>query len=767
MITALALMLGFISATGFAQDVSGLWLGVTYPSDPSQQLFNYTMTLTQTGGTLGGTAQTANPNVPFGGLASVSGQVTGTSVIFSEADQTGSTAVKDICFWKGKLTYNPVDESLRGTYENITNTTCTESEGGTVELYRIVLKSGSKFCKGSPINLRVTGQNIRWYTSAAKTNLLETGNTFSPRLSQTTTFYITQTLYTRESPPIPITIDIVEPVFTPTVTNAECGQKNGRITLTTPNPAGWQYSLNGSSYQSAPTFSNLGPGSYTVSVTDGAGCHADQSVTLTSTATPTIDSLTILPPRCGQATGQVTLTASGGTGALTYSLDGITYQSQPVFKELGSGSYTIRVRDTKGCEATRAATLPASVPVLIRSVYTTSARCNQPGSLSLTTTGGIAPLELSVDGKTFVPSTAPMSLRGGSYTILVRDGAGCTASQAINISGNSGPLIDSLLITAPKCLTANGVLTVLASGGQGALAYSLDESAYQANPQFGNLSGGRYTIRVRDATGCQVSKIGSLPLSNPLLIVGIAVKATTCGLANGQASLTVKGGDGPIRFSTDGRRAQAGSRFDSLQAGTYRLFAQDSSGCTAGQSVTVAASSLPTLAQVATTPEACGLKNATLTAFTGQRASKYLFSIDGTSFQPDSTFGGLSGGQYTLSVRDTNSCIITRTVSLSADCANIVHLPAAFSPNADNLNDALAPFFSFPSLDVVRFVVYDRWGGVLYSRTNFTLANGEPIWSGLLSTGEQAPAGSYAYRLDCRFPDGSQSTYRQSVAVLK
>jgi hypothetical protein len=56
----------FWSVTGidgaFCQSFSGYWLGVTYPSNPNQQVYNYFANFTQTGTTLGGTAQTANPN---------------------------------------------------------------------------------------------------------------------------------------------------------------------------------------------------------------------------------------------------------------------------------------------------------------------------------------------------------------------------------------------------------------------------------------------------------------------------------------------------------------------------------------------------------------------------------------------------------------------------------------------------------------------------------------------------------------------------------
>ena len=162
-------------------NIAGFWLGVTYPTSPNQAVYNYTMTLTQANSAIGGTAQTANPNVPFGGTAYLSGTLNGVNLSVSEADKNGSTAVKGICFWRSTLTYNPTDESLIGTYETIVNgTTCVDASGGKVELYRIVLKSGATYCKGSAINLLVTGKNIRWYTSAAQTTLLATGNTYSP-----------------------------------------------------------------------------------------------------------------------------------------------------------------------------------------------------------------------------------------------------------------------------------------------------------------------------------------------------------------------------------------------------------------------------------------------------------------------------------------------------------------------------------------------------------------------------------------------------------
>ncbi|GAB4002687.1 hypothetical protein GCM10028807_61770 [Spirosoma daeguense] len=597
-----------------AQDVAGYWLGVTYPTNPNQEIFNYTMNLTQNGQALGGTAQTANPNVPFGGVAYVTGQVNGTTVTFSEANQNGSTETKDICYWRGSMTYNATNESLIGTYENITNqTTCTEAGSGRVELYRIVLKSGAKFCKGVPVNLVVTGKDIRWYSSQNKTRMLTRGNTYSPSITQTTTFYITQTLYQNESPPVPIKIEIIEPTFTATATNSGCNQSSGSVNVASVGATGWQYKLNNGSFQNTPQFSGLAP---------------------------------------------------------------------------------------------------------------------------------------------------------GSYTVVVKDAAGCQASQQVTVSTDAGPTISNLVSSPPKCATANGSVNVAITGGKAPIMYSIDGGiTYQNSPSFTQLAGGNYTVQVRDAAGCEANRTISLPTWQPMSVLNTSTLPTTCGKPNGEATMRATGGKGIIQYSIDGQNFQPNNTFTKLTSGAYTLVARDSMGCMLNQSVAVAPSKGPQLVEVQITNEGCGLKNGSMTIAPNLNASIVEYSIDGQQFQRTESFSTLSGGVYTLTMRDENNCVLTQSVMIPTDCANRVHLPTAFSPNADQKNDVLAAHFVFPSLQIAAFTVYDRWGSVLYNRTNFPLTSGEVLWDGQLN-GQAAPEGTYVYRLDCQFPDGTTSTYRQAITLL-
>ena len=56
---------------------------------------------------------------------------------------------------------------------------------------------------------------------------------------------------------------------------------------------------------------------------------------------------------CNNGTdGTITITATGGTGAYTFTLNGTTTQSSNVFSGLGAGTYSINVVDANGCSAT-------------------------------------------------------------------------------------------------------------------------------------------------------------------------------------------------------------------------------------------------------------------------------------------------------------------------------------------------------------------------------------------------------------------------------
>ncbi|MDR6843821.1 T9SS sorting signal type C domain-containing protein [Flavobacterium granuli] len=74
-------------------------------------------------------------------------------------------------------------------------------------------------------------------------------------------------------------------------------------------------------------------------------------ITITTGASPTAFSTTLVQPNCVTATGQITVNESAVDPADQYSFDdGVTYQASNTKNLLAAGTYKVRVKNTNGCE---------------------------------------------------------------------------------------------------------------------------------------------------------------------------------------------------------------------------------------------------------------------------------------------------------------------------------------------------------------------------------------------------------------------------------
>jgi hypothetical protein len=98
--------------------------------------------------------------------------------------------------------------------------------------------------------------------------------------------------------------------------------------------------------------SSLTAGTYTVTVTDKAGCSITLSATITQPASA-LGSVIPTPTCIGSGNGIVTISESGGTGPYTYIWsNGSTKTSMTV----SSGTYRVTLHDANGCSATNSVT---------------------------------------------------------------------------------------------------------------------------------------------------------------------------------------------------------------------------------------------------------------------------------------------------------------------------------------------------------------------------------------------------------------------------
>jgi cytochrome c551/c552 len=137
------------------------------------------------------------------------------------------------------------------------------------------------------------------------------------------------------------------------VTNASGGQNNGGITASATGGSGFTFSLNNGTFQSSGAFSNLAPGTYTVTAKNSTGCTGSQSFTVVANSTCTganivVSGTSTVATPCGGTGGSITATATGSTG-FTFSIDNGAFQASNSFSNLTAGNHTVVAKDANGC----------------------------------------------------------------------------------------------------------------------------------------------------------------------------------------------------------------------------------------------------------------------------------------------------------------------------------------------------------------------------------------------------------------------------------
>ncbi|MCX2738923.1 gliding motility-associated C-terminal domain-containing protein [Pontibacter anaerobius] len=459
--------------------------------------------------------------------------------------------------------------------------------------------------------------------------------------------------------------------FTATGASSTCGASNASITVSNVQGgiAPYTYSRDGVNFQTSATLTGMAAGTYTVTVKDSRGCTLAKSVTVGNVAGPTDLATTAKASTCGDSNAEITVTGvTGGTGSYTYSIDGATFQASSSFTGLAAGNYTVYVKDGNGCIYSEAVALTniAGPDFTATAISSTCGASN--GRINISgVTGGTTPYKYSKDGTTFQDAASFTGLAAGTYNITVKDANGCALVKSVTLTDIPGPSDFALAAKSSTCGASNGSITIGAvTGGTSAYTYSIDGKTFQASATFGSLAAGDYTITVKDANSCTIAKaITVTDMAGPTNLAASS-KSSTCGASNGELTVTgVTGGTAPYTYSKDGTNFQASATLIGFLAGTHTIYAKDANGCVVSGSFTVANIAGPTAVAATSQPAGCANNDGSITvgAVTGGTAT-YTYSINGTSFQSSKTFTGLASGTYTVTAKDANGCIVTRSISV-------------------------------------------------------------------------------------------------------
>ncbi|MEP5613416.1 MAG: hypothetical protein ABJP45_14285 [Cyclobacteriaceae bacterium] len=114
----------------------------------------------------------------------------------------------------------------------------------------------------------------------------------------------------------------------------------------------YSYSIDETTFQNSTTFSDLSPGSYTITVKDSDGCTDTVNAAVDAGPNGITLNLSSSESDCGDDNGTISANATGGNNVYTFSLDGGASQDSGQFGGVPSGSHSVVVTDGTGCSAT-------------------------------------------------------------------------------------------------------------------------------------------------------------------------------------------------------------------------------------------------------------------------------------------------------------------------------------------------------------------------------------------------------------------------------
>lgn len=410
----------------------------------------------------------------------------------------------------------------------------------------------------------------------------------------------------------------------------------------------------------------LPSGTWTVTVTDGVGNTATASVTLADPAQIVVNMSAIAVSSCSLCDGEASATATGGTGALTYSWD--NGQVGQTIIDLCPGYYTVTVTDQNMCSVVDSVEVldNGTGSSMALAMSSTTSECGlSNGSATVDVTGGQTPYSYLWDDANAQTTATAENLGAGTYTVVVTDDNGCSASGEVNVTNSNGPEL-TFSSTVVSCRGgSNGTATVDVVGATPPYSYQWNDPMNQTTATASGLTSGAYSVVVTDNNGCFSE--GTVNVTEPTEItINIATTNSTCGNADGSATANPNGGVGGYTYLWDDNAAQTTQTATDLSSGIYTVIVSDMNGCQTSASVSVNDANGPVVNVTSQMPSCNGVCDGTLTANVSVGNGPYTYQWAASAgSQTTATAVDVCGGQHFVTVTDVNGCSTSINATLN------------------------------------------------------------------------------------------------------
>lgn len=418
--------------------------------------------------------------------------------------------------------------------------------------------------------------------------------------------------------------------------------------------------------------SNLGPGEYTVTVTDSKGKSNTASVVLN-------DPKLVLELKQGKqsspdgaADGSATVNVSGGKPGYSYQWDS-GEKAATAFK-LEEGEHLVTVTDKNGCTAVGRINIGREIAGLNVNVsQTKNIDCAgaKSAEIKAEAVGGKAPFNYKWSDSSLSGETIK-GVAAGSYSVTVSDASGQTATAEIVIN-EPVALNASAKVNAPASTgNTDGKATVEATGGTGSYKYKWSNG--ETTQQAIKLGPAEHAVTITDGVGCETIARVTITENILPLTVSLSQKSDVkcAGSMDGSLEASVQGGKGPYQYIWSG--GGTATIATGLTAGSYEVTVTDVTGATVSENILVKEPKAISLSASVKSPASTGNSDGKATAKASGGTGDLTYNWSNGETGKDAL--NLAPGEHTVSVTDMNGCSVSASVNVSE---NILELSVSIS----------------------------------------------------------------------------------------
>ena len=268
-----------------------------------------------------------------------------------------------------------------------------------------------------------------------------------------------------------------------------------------------RYNWENTGYTTRDSISGLSPGRYRVAVTDSSGLYIDTLVFNLKQFEVELDTAKriITPPQCfGFSNGRIVLNPKTGVAPFRYKWNNNpNFTADNFLNAIGEGQYTVEIRDNNNCKGVYSFDVIAPPQVAV-AVDTFNISCFglTDGQAVAYPSGGVGGYSVSWS-RGDVGDTV-RNLRAGQYSVFVRDSNNCEIRSGVLISEPPQIGLNTLRVQPAKCYgDSTAELVIAGKGGTPPYRFSIDGVRFQKDSAFLKIPAKKYSVVVRDSTGCR------------------------------------------------------------------------------------------------------------------------------------------------------------------------------------------------------------------------------------------------------------------------